>query len=257
MTKIAFVIGVAAACSCGAAVSHSAATADIKAQLESLASVKSKSGGFVTKAGKGRFAIVSINRAYSIASIQRKAASLGGQFKFPMEATEYEGQIDILKMSSLKNDLGLTAVIFIINDETIPISLVAIEERWAVVNATRIVDASKPQSINDKRLNFEISRVAKALFSTVETARGKMAVSNGQDLDALSSDPIDSNSLVTIARGLPSYGLIAPKTVPYYRACREGWAPPPTNDVQRTIWNQVHQIPDKPVTIEFDPKKDK
>ena len=43
----------------------------------------------------------------------------------------------------------------------------------------------------------------------------------------------------------------------YKRACREGWAPTPTNDVQRAIWEKVHAIPDKPLTIEFDPKIDK
>ena len=39
-------------------------------------------------------------------------------------------------------------------------------------------------------------------------------------------------------------------------------APKPTfssalYDVQRAIWKEVHSIPDKPITIEFDPKKDK
>ena len=41
------------------------------------------------------------------------------------------------------------------------------------------------------------------------------------------------------------------------KACQEGWAPAPTNDVQKAIWEKVHAIPDKPMTIEFDPKKDK
>ncbi len=43
----------------------------------------------------------------------------------------------------------------------------------------------------------------------------------------------------------------------YRQACKEGWAPPPTNDIQRAIWQKVHKIPDNPMTIEYDPKKDK
>ena len=46
-------------------------------------------------------------------------------------------------------------------------------------------------------------------------------------------------------------------TMTYKSACQEGWAPEPTNDVQRAIWKKVHTVPDKPITIEFDPKKDK
>ena len=38
---------------------------------------------------------------------------------------------------------------------------------------------------------------------------------------------------------------------------QQGWAPAPTNEVQQAIWDKVHQIPDKPITIEFDPKTDK
>lgn len=43
----------------------------------------------------------------------------------------------------------------------------------------------------------------------------------------------------------------------YQEACEQGWAPAPTNDAQKAIWKKVHQIPDRPITIEFDPKKDK
>ena len=43
----------------------------------------------------------------------------------------------------------------------------------------------------------------------------------------------------------------------YRQACQEGWAPAPKNDEQKAIWNQVHAIPDKPIKIEFDPKRGK
>jgi hypothetical protein len=39
--------------------------------------------------------------------------------------------------------------------------------------------------------------------------------------------------------------------------CQEGWAPPPTNEYQRAIWNDVHKIPEKPMKIDFDPAKGK
>lgn len=36
----------------------------------------------------------------------------------------------------------------------------------------------------------------------------------------------------------------------YRKACQEGWAPAPTNDVQRAIWDEVHEIPSEPIKIE-------
>ena len=41
----------------------------------------------------------------------------------------------------------------------------------------------------------------------------------------------------------------------YYEACEQGWAPAPTNDFQKAIWDKVHAIPKNPMKIEFDPKK--
>ena len=45
--------------------------------------------------------------------------------------------------------------------------------------------------------------------------------------------------------------------IAYRVACKQGWAPPPKTEAQRIIWKQTHQVPDKPITIEYDPKIDK
>jgi len=34
-------------------------------------------------------------------------------------------------------------------------------------------------------------------------------------------------------------GMAAPKLVPYLKACQEGWAPVPTNDYQKAVWERV------------------
>ena len=41
----------------------------------------------------------------------------------------------------------------------------------------------------------------------------------------------------------------------YFEACEQGWAPTPTNEAQKAIWDKVHAIPKNPIKIEFDPKK--
>ena len=42
----------------------------------------------------------------------------------------------------------------------------------------------------------------------------------------------------------------------YRQACQQGWAPEPTNDVQKAIWKEVHELPSEPIKIKFDPKRD-
>ena len=56
---------------------------------------------------------------------------------------------------------------------------------------------------------------------------------------------------------LRAIGVKPAEKTTYRKACHEGWAPPPTNEVQKAIWEQIHSSPDKPIKIEFDPKKDK
>ena len=65
--------------------------------------------------------------------------------------------------------------------------------------------------------------------------------------------PVDAVQL--IQRRLANGGVTPLRLVPYGKACHEGWAPAPTNEVQKFIWDKVHALPKNPIKIEFDPKK--
>jgi hypothetical protein len=56
-------------------------------------------------------------------------------------------------------------------------------------------------------------------------------------------------------RYLSRIGVTQPEFTTYRKACKEGWAPTPTNDVQKAIWDRIHATPKNPMKIEFDPKK--
>lgn len=56
---------------------------------------------------------------------------------------------------------------------------------------------------------------------------------------------------------LKPLGVIPREYTTYKRAGREGWAPAPTNDIQKAIWEKMNQVPDKPMTIEFGLRNDK
>lgn len=87
------------------------------------------------------------------------------------------------------------------------------------------------------------------------TDKDGKAVENGADLEAINRDPLDAQTLLTMIRSVPSFGLTPPRRVPYHRACEEGWAPPPTNDIQKAIWEKVHALPTEPIRIKPETKK--
>ena len=76
-----------------------------------------------------------------------------------------------------------------------------------------------------------------------------------KDLDAISAmtpGPLQHNAMVD---RLEKREVKMIKVGTYRTACMQGWAPAPTNDVQKAIWEKVHALPKNPMKIEFDPKK--
>ena len=54
-----------------------------------------------------------------------------------------------------------------------------------------------------------------------------------------------------MAARLPELGVTPWKETTYKRACEEGWAPAPTNEYQKAVWDKVHAIPDQPLKIKY------
>ena len=83
------------------------------------------------------------------------------------------------------------------------------------------------------------------------------AVTAPGDLDGVTDEMPSTEALARMPDYLKGLGVTPLGRVPYRQACEEGWAPVPTNEFQRAIWNKVHQIPDRPLAIEYAPKKDR
>ena len=78
-----------------------------------------------------------------------------------------------------------------------------------------------------------------------------------QELDGVAYQVMQPMNFQRMYSGMGRFGITRERRVPYRVAVQEGWAAQPTNDYQKAIWQEIHAIPDKPITIEFDPKKDK
>ena len=153
-------------------------------------------------------------------------------------------------------EAGVAAAVLVIDDAAYPFLMDSPDGRWAVLNVAAVKgDAAKLSG-----------RLTKLVWNATVRAVGAGGCGDAfsvfapfttlAELDRLGSDPgpMGHNALIDAAK---ARGLTFVRLATYRTACQQGWAPAPTNDVQRAIWNQVHAIPDKPIKIEFDPKKDK
>lgn len=78
---------------------------------------------------------------------------------------------------------------------------------------------------------------------------------NMADLDAMPNKFIHPASFFKARPYFDMCGVTPARKGTYEAACQQGWAPAPTNDIQKAIWDKVHAVPATPMKIEFDPKK--
>ena len=82
-------------------------------------------------------------------------------------------------------------------------------------------------------------------------------VKDVKDIDKITSFDISWNASTAINESMPLLS-IEPLNIGTYRdACELGIAHPPTNDLQRAIWDKVHAPPKTPLKIKFDPATQK
>ena len=219
-------------------------------------------GGMVTREPQGNSArIVSVQNKVPLGFIDEIARQFNTGLFMQIEVGAMEPGTDVWDTVRKARALpGTGLVTVIVEDEKLPRILSALEDGWSVLNVKGLDDDLPPKDIYENRLRKEINR-AFAQASGAGLSLNSPCVMEPafslQELDAIQFPVISPEAMSKIqdVGNKKKIGRIVTKT--YLKACEEGWAPAPTNDIQKAIWDKVHAIPDKPITIEFDPRRDK
>ena len=241
-----------------ASAAQDALTPEQRAQRK--AAVVARVGGLLRRPGtpSGRIAIVNAQKVVPVDEFKATYAKNTVRVKgvdYWAEAVD----VSIETAAAEKKRHGAQLAVFIVDSKTLPMSLVAPEECWAIMNIRPLVDGNVDKALAAHRAKNEFARVLGILCGGA-SSQFPSAIMNGV------SKPADLNGCtdelpVDVTAKIPQYlekrGVKGERITSYQKACREGWAPQPTNDVQRTIWNETRELPAKPIKIEFDPKKGK
>ena len=215
-------------------------------------------GGLLVKPGTytGKVAIIDTQSQVSFSVATQLVADLERLTECRFAAEKAARDVPQKLMADHKADLALV----VIDDPKEPTMLLAPEDHWGVVNVARLTDDLPGQGAKAK---FLPSRARKEYLRAISILMGggssqfpgnAMNAATVRELDQM-ADQIPVDMLDYYGRYLAKIGVKSKVLVPYRTACREGWAPQPTNDVQKSIWERVHAIPKAPMKIEFDPKK--
>lgn len=210
-------------------------------------------GGFLNKPGTQQGEVFYINCQSRVprAWIDESIAYFAKETKFRISLKE-GGSFDF-QNPKIEGEASL----YVIDDAALPAILVAPENRWAVVNVAPIAKEHRPAYF-EARVKKELTRgfaylcgAANSQFPRALT-RG---IVNHDDLDKNPDLQLPIDVIQRFRTYMETLGVRPAVVSTYRKACQEGWAPAPTNDYQQAIWDKTHEIPSKPIKVEFDPKK--
>ena len=202
-------------------------------------------GGFIAKPNSAKGFVAVVNRQTRVPESEFRAA---------LGSVDYSVRFNFRFVSDEEQAKGAGLVIRIFDDPARPALLVAPEDRWAEINVARLADDLKLES---SRAKFTVSRARKMFLRAYAYAAGAggsgfegnlLDTSSIRDLD-YRKEFIPMDAVSAIERHLTKQGLVREHVTTYMDACEEGWAPQPTNDVQKAVWDKVHALPTEPIRI--------
>lgn len=220
------------------------------------------SGGIVEKPYNGNFfQIINAQKAVSDKDIRaftlkmRMETLLAFQSRQEKPLTAEEAR---QTATAVLKEPRIAAGLVIVDDPAKSAYIESAEGRWAILN----VAALKVDRSNHPKL---VERCEKMLWRAAARALGVgysnhdisvlMPFSSLEELDANNSLKPAPDGINAFMNNAAAYGM-TPLTIASYRtACRNGWAPAPTNDIQKAIWDEIHAMPTEPLKIKPETKK--
>lgn len=189
-------------------------------------------GGFVDKAAVGKIVVVNAQRRIGGATVRAVVDKLVFQTKFAVEV------VDTGAFSMFARPEGASAAVVLADDASLPLSVISPEILWGLVNVEKLGD----QNV-ESRFTKEFVRVTTLAFGgAISQFAGSPLnpTSSAKMLDRYVTDNYTFDCQQAILRNLMVLGMRPFVRTSYRRACEEGWAPAPTNEVQRKIWERVN-----------------
>ena len=224
-----------------------------KAIEEGRAHFLERTGGYVrnTAGQKGRVLIANAQKSVPLDGVRKSVTKLAEQMKIAIDIEDIDGA-DTGNAAAFLKDRKANAVVYIVETGKSPL-LVSPDECWATVSVSALGDANAPS-----RLEKETMRAL--TFLCGGTASGypnpmTYPVTDVRQLDLIDAPDLPIDVIQRMQMYLEKLGVTPYKQATYRTACKQGWAPAPTNEVQKAIWDKVHEMPSEPIKIKPETRK--
>ena len=219
------------------------------------AAIYKSTGGKVVKPGTmtGKLVYVNAQKSAPAAWLKANAQALRDNLKIVTEVADGEFALPSPKVVG-------SATLFVIDDAKMPRVLCAPEDRWAMVNVAPLKEGAGAKEVFFRaRVQKELTR-GLSLLMGAQNSRYPLSImkciTKSEQLDDIVGMGVPVDVTSRFRTYMAGYGIVPGIEQDYRKACQEGWAPAPTDTVQKVIWEKVHEIPSKPIKIEYNEKRD-
>ena len=225
-------------------------------------------GGRVEKPGvaKGWVALVDLQNQCPENELVRAGKRMRGYSD--CHTTYVKGSEALAKVAPLKlgeaalKETGANIAVILVASDELPPMMVAPEARWAIVNVNALKKNLPEGDLGKALFNGRCRKEAMRAFSIACGGSGSQYIgtvvnaATPEELDKL-DEAIPLDNVLAYNNFLGKIGVKKRYVTTYRHACMEGWAPAPTNDYQKAVWDEFHTLPTKPMVIEPESKKSK
>lgn len=217
-----------------------------------------RTGGPIKLPAKGFVALLDFQNRVDFEKTSQRLKDMFSGFGLATKAFKSDVPYSFKFFETKPAELGAGAVVFVVDDPLLPMSLVSIESRCGLVNISALASDNPSQALLTRRAGKMVCRVATLASGGAESdAPTSMmkTVTSLKELDMNEGVGDEVYVMMGVIRGMAKAGVVGERRMSYKQACMLGEAPQPTNEFQKAIWDQVHSIPKNPMKIQFDSKK--
>ena len=225
--------------------------ARMEAVKEAIARRDRQTGGTLVRPGSGggRIAFVNCQERFAQNALEDIAQQLGRMSR--LNIVSVKGKKNLVP-SSVRKEHGAEVSVMLVDKPDEPLMLLAPEDGWGMVNVARIADGEKFNAGCCKALLRTFGLLCGGGISMQQgNILSEVKLEKTYDLQNTLPQDVTMRQLKYLA----DMGVKPQSRTTYRKACEEGWAPAPTNEVQKAIWDKVHEMPTEPIKIKPETKK--
>lgn len=203
--------------------------------------------------------MIFINAQQTVASDKLASAVefFGKTLRIPVKQANIEEKPTVETASTILASQKAAAAVILTDDDSLAMPmLVAPEMKWAIVNVAWLKKGARSEAFTVARTEKEMVRAALIVCGAAASQYNESlmkAVTMPKHLD----DLVNANPPMDVVGRTKEYlngiGISSNPYTTYLNACRQGWAPAPTNEYQKAVWDKVHaeqnEKPTNPIKI--------